>query len=158
MENAELQALMENVSQENFGKPFRHQARFNARLRTTGGRYLLRSHDIEMNPSYLTTFGETEFIQIMKHELCHYHLHLENQGYKHRDADFRNLLRQVDAPRFCKPIERETKLHEYSCVQCETKFMRQRKMNESRYRCGKCGGKLAYLGRKVVMQGSFNEK
>ncbi|EUJ19084.1 SprT family protein [Listeria aquatica] len=158
MENAELQALMESVSVEYFGKSFSHQARFNARLRTTGGRYLLRSHDIEMNPKYLSTFGKAEFIQIMKHELCHYHLHLENRGYKHRDADFRNLLREVGAPRFCKPIEMEKNLHGYACKKCGTSFMRQRKMNVSRYRCGRCGGKLVYSGQKKGMQASFNEK
>lgn len=63
-----------------FPKEFRHQAVFNARLRTTGGRYLLKSHNIEMNPKYLENFGLAYFIGIMKHELCHYHLHLEKKA------------------------------------------------------------------------------
>lgn len=33
--------------------------------------------------------------RIIKHELCHYHLHLRGMGYKHRDADFKTLLAQV---------------------------------------------------------------
>ena len=63
---------------------FIHQALFNPRLITTGGRYLLYSHNIEINKKYLDQLGMDELIGIIKHELCHYHLHLEGKGYKHR--------------------------------------------------------------------------
>lgn len=95
MTDQELQALVEAVSAQYFARPFRHQARFNSRLRTTGGRYLLRSHDIEINPRHLEQHGEEELIGIVKHELCHYHLHLEKKGYQHKDRDFQELLKQV---------------------------------------------------------------
>ena len=45
-----------------------------------------------------------ELIRIIKHELCHYHLHLEGKGYKHRDQDFKELLQKVGASRFCSPL------------------------------------------------------
>ena len=45
-----------------------------------------------------------ELIGIIKHELCHYHLHIEGKGYQHRDRDFKQLLQKVDAPRFCSPL------------------------------------------------------
>jgi predicted SprT family Zn-dependent metalloprotease len=41
----QLQRMVENLSEEKFGRTFRHCAYFNKRLRTTGGRYLLKSHD-----------------------------------------------------------------------------------------------------------------
>ncbi len=41
MDNIELQKLTEDISKTYFKKPFRHQALFNDRLKTTGGRYLL---------------------------------------------------------------------------------------------------------------------
>ncbi len=145
MEQAELQKWMEETSLHYFGKRFKHQARFNTRLRTTGGRYLLRSHDIEMNPKYLSHYGSDYFLGIMKHELCHYHLHLEGKGYMHRDAEFRALLKEVDAPRFCKAIEPEAPKHAYVCEQCGQDFFRKRKFNVNRYACGKCGGKLRYI-------------
>lgn len=50
MNNDKLQRMVENLSEEKFGRTFRHCAYFNKRLRTTGGRYLLKSHDIEINP------------------------------------------------------------------------------------------------------------
>lgn len=107
MDNKELQKLTEDISETYFKKPFRHQALFNDRLKTTGGRYLLTSHNIELNRKYLIEHGREELIGIIKHELCHYHLHLEGKGYKHRDRDFRMLLQQVNAPRFCTPLKKK---------------------------------------------------
>lgn len=108
MDNKELQKLTEDISETYFKKPFRHQALFNDRLKTTGGRYLLTSHNIELNRKYLIEHGREELIGIIKHELCHYHLHLEGKGYKHRDRDFRMLLQQVNAPRFCTPLKKKS--------------------------------------------------
>lgn len=150
MTEQELQRHMENVSLQFFQKRFRHQAHFNSRLRTTGGRYLLKSHVIEMNPRYLENFGLEYFIGIMKHELCHYHLHLEGKGYQHRDADFRELLAKVDAPRFCQAIPTTQKMHCYVCLSCQTEFLRKRRFDVKKYRCGRCNGRLAYMEEKIV--------
>ena len=150
MNQATLQEFVEKISREIFGKEFRHQASFNARLRTTGGRYLLTSHNIEINPKYFEERGESELVGIIKHELCHYHLHIEGKGYKHRDKDFRELLNQVKAPRFCQPLEsvkkrRLTTQHYYQCVECEQKYVRKRRIDTNRYVCGKCSGKLSLI-------------
>lgn len=53
MTNQELQNLVERWSQESFGRPFLHQAVFNRRLKTTGGRYHLGDHHIDINPLML---------------------------------------------------------------------------------------------------------
>lgn len=100
MNNNELQRLTENLAIKYFGVPFKHKAYFNQRLRTTGGRYLLKSHNIEINPKQLKHFGEDAIVQIVKHELCHYFLHLAGKGYQHRDTDFKDLSAKVGAPRF----------------------------------------------------------
>lgn len=148
MEDYQLQELVENLSIKFFQKPFRYQALFNNRLRTTGGRYLLKSHNIEINRQYLEQLGEKELIGIIKHELCHYHLHIEGKGYQHRDADFRELLKKVDAPRFCsslpdRPVrKRSNKILVYKCSKCEQLYQRKRTINVTRYVCGKCRGKL----------------
>ena len=34
-----------------------------------------------------------ELIGIIKHELCHYHLHLEGKGYQHRDRILSNCYK-----------------------------------------------------------------
>lgn len=148
MEQRELQLLVEKISVESFGKPFKHQASFNPRLRSTGGRYLLGTHNIEINKKYLDQLGENELIGIIKHELCHYHLHLEKKGYQHRDPEFKALLKRTGAPRFCNQLpERKAKrtakkLLIYQCTKCRLTYQRKKSINTSRYVCGKCRGKL----------------
>lgn len=150
MTDQELQRLVETVSVANFGKPFRHSARFNSRLQTTGGRYLLRSHDIEINPRQLQMHGVAELIGIIKHELCHYHLHLAGKGFRHKDADFKNLLQQVGGSRYCKETgvrRRVATRYVYKCVACETEYLRKRKIDTRRYCCGTCRGRLKLISR-----------
>lgn len=148
MTNQELTELIKEISIVVFHKPFKHQGIFNSRLRTTGGRYLLRSHNIEINPKSYGEFGYAELEGIIKHELCHYHLHLEGRGYKHRDADFRQLLTATGSPRFCSTVgnsspAKRTKRYVYECISCNTNYIRKIRMNVERYRCGKCSGKLS---------------
>ncbi|MGE7272797.1 SprT family protein [Brevibacillus panacihumi] len=146
MTDQELQKLVEEISSRFFGVAFRHQARFNGRLSTTGGRYLLRSHDIEINPRHLQEHGEEELVGIIKHELCHYHLHLAKRGYRHADRDFQLLLQQVGGSRYCQQVGNgRTQLpyrYELLCQSCGMSYKRKRKMNPNRYRCGRCSGKL----------------
>lgn len=144
MENNELQELVTNISLESFKKPFKHNATFNKRLKTTGGRYILSSHNIEINPQQLEYYGVEALKDIIKHELCHYHLHIEGKGYQHRDKDFRALSKEVGAPRFCKPVKsyNERANYLYKCSSCNLEFRRIRKVNTVKYRCGRCGGKL----------------
>ncbi|MEC1262108.1 SprT family protein [Bacillus swezeyi] len=151
MDDQQLQQLTEEISLTYFKKPFRHRAYFNSRLKTTGGRYLLHSHDIELNKKYLAEHGQKELEGIIKHELCHYHLHLEGKGYKHRDRDFRMLLNEVGAPRFCTPLsakKQTRKTRTYQCGSCGQIFLRKRAMDTNRYVCGKCGGKIKEMTKK----------
>ncbi|MBM4765483.1 SprT family protein [Bacillus sp. B15-48] len=159
MNNQELQTLVEQISINEFGKSFRHHAYFNSRLRTTGGRYLLQSHDIEINKKYFEQLGMNELIGIIKHELCHYHLHLEGKGYKHRDRDFRELLSKVNAPRFCtvlpenKKKKQSRKILVYHCTSCHLNYHRKRSIDLTRFVCGKCRGRL-----KLVKKMDGNEE
>ncbi|MBS4219429.1 SprT family protein [Bacillus sp. FJAT-49711] len=155
MTNEELQSLTEEISARFFRKPFKHSAFFNPRLRTTGGRYMLSSHNIEINRHYYDEHGFDELVGIVKHELCHYHLHIEGKGYKHGDKDFRALMQQVGAPRHCSPLsqgeKRQTSLktYFYKCMSCGQGYRRQRRVNTNRYVCGKCSGKLEEVMKKA---------
>lgn len=144
MNNQALQQLTEQIAIKDFGVPFKHRIYFNRRLRTTGGRYMLRSHDIEINPKQYEHFGEEALIQIIKHELCHYFLHLSGRGHQHKDRDFKLLAKKVGAPRFCQPTESYASRanYEYQCRSCKTSFIRIRKVDVTKMRCGRCGGRL----------------
>ncbi|WP_066390560.1 SprT family protein [Neobacillus mesonae] len=159
MNDLELQALVENISSEIFGQPFKHKATFNSRLRTTGGRYLLGTHNIEINKKYLEQLGKEELIGIIKHELCHYHLHLEGKGHQQRDTDFKLLLKKVGAPRFCNQLPEEAKKTKrpakkilfYQCTNCRLTYQRKRIIDTSKYVCGKCRGRLKKI-KEVVLR------
>lgn len=148
MSNEELQMWIEQISLDSFGVPFRHKASFNSRLTTTGGRYFVKSHNIEINPQQLAMFGREETEKIIKHELCHYHLHLAKRGYMHRDADFKQLLAQVGGSRYCQTLPgakaRRTLPYRYKlvCMACGMEYPRKRRPDPKRYRCGKCSGRL----------------
>ncbi|WP_107839623.1 SprT family protein [Metasolibacillus meyeri] len=152
MDDLQLQQLVEQLSEQRFQLPFKHKAYFNSRLRTTGGRYMLKSHNIEVNKRYYEHFGVEELNGIILHELCHYHLHLQGKGYKHRDQDFRMLLKKVGAPRFCSTIEKEEKgksrLYNYHCIDCGQSYRRKRKVNVKSYCCSKCRGAIYLIENK----------
>ena len=156
MTNAELQQLVERISIQSFHKPFQHKAYFNPRLRTTGGRYMLRSHDIDINRRYLDEHGMEELIGIIKHELCHYHLHIEGKGYKHGDHDFKSLLKHVGGSRHCSSlpsVNRRSRVLYYVCSQCGLNFERKRKINTTKYVCGRYKGKLRLVKEVVIEKG-----
>lgn len=146
MRPEELQKLVETLSQKWFGRPFTHQTRFNSRLRTTGGRYLLSSHDIELNPKQLDYYGYEAMVNIIKHELCHYHLHLAGKGYRHRDREFKALLSKVGGSRHCQTIpgtQNQNRIHHrYRCRSCGEVYNRKRRIDTRRFLCGKCQGRL----------------
>ena len=126
-------------------KPFRHQASFNRRLCTTGGRYHLNSHNLDFNPLVLEMHGLEELEKVVKHELCHYHLHIEGRGYQHRDTDFRNLLKESGGSRFVKDLrnpEITNPKWTYFCGNCGQLYFRKRRIDTQKYVCGKCRGKL----------------
>ena len=49
MRQEELQKLTEQISRDYFHRPFLHMVKINHRMRTTGGRYHLDDHHIEIN-------------------------------------------------------------------------------------------------------------
>ena len=152
MNPQELQQLVEEISLANFGAPFKHKASFNTRLRTTGGRYHLQNHNLDFNQKILVAFGMDEFIGVVKHELCHYHLHLAGKGFQHRDADFKKLLNQVGGSRYVKSLAKpkvKQAYWVYECAKCQQMYHRKRRMNTRKYCCGVCKGKLVMHDERV---------
>ena len=143
MNEHELQQLTQEISRNSFHREFTHKITYNKRLRSSGGRYLLKTGNIEMNPLVEQELGLEALIGVIKHELCHYHLHQTGGGYRHRDADFKRLLHQVGGSRFVERMKEPNFI--YECVDCHHRYPRMRKMNTNRYVCGKCRGKLILL-------------
>ncbi|CDQ21490.1 SprT-like protein [Halobacillus karajensis] len=140
----ELQDWTDKLSKKYFDKPFMHEVYFNSRLRTTGGRYIPSKKVIEINPKYVVELDGAELEGIIKHELCHYHLHIEGKGFSHRDPEFKALLKKTGSPRHCSPLpsQQRERLHHYVCAKCGQSYKRKRRVDTKRYRCGKCKGSL----------------
>ncbi|BCA85959.1 protein SprT [Enterococcus saigonensis] len=150
MTEIQLQRLVEEISIQFFNRPFQHRAVFNSRLKTTGGRYHLTDHHLDFNPTLFAEISAREQVGIIKHELCHYHLHLLKKGYRHQDRDFKILLAQVGGSRYAPglPQEKNSQVRRqvtYRCSGCGQIFKRQRKINTQRFVCGQCGQKLEFL-------------
>ena len=143
MNEHELQQLTTEISRTSFHREFTHKITYNRRLRSSGGRYLLKTGNIEINPLVEQELGLEALIGVIKHELCHYHLHQTGGGYRHRDADFKRLLHQVGGSRFVERMKEPNYL--YECTACHHRYPRMRKMNTKCYVCGKCRGKLILL-------------
>lgn len=143
MNEHELQQLTMEISRTSFHREFTHKITYNKRLRSSGGRYLLKTGNIEINPLVEQELGLEALVGVIKHELCHYHLHQTGGGYRHRDADFKRLLHQVGGSRFVERMNEPNFL--YECTACHHRYPRMRKMNTNRYVCGKCRGKLILL-------------
>ena len=143
MNEHELQQLTQEISLSSFHREFTHKITYNRRLRSSGGRYLLKTGNIEINPLVEQELGLEALIGVIKHELCHYHLHQTGGGYRHRDADFKRLLHQVGGSRFVERMKEPNFI--YECTACHHRYPRMRKMNTNRYVCGKCRGKLILL-------------
>lgn len=143
MTDLELTQYIQRISLKYFQRPFQHQANFNRRLKTTGGRYHLNDHHIDINPRFAEDSDKSVLLGIVKHELCHYHLHLAGGGYRHRDRDFKQWLAAVGGSRYA-PAPVSHAIH-YQCQQCGQEYSRQRHLNTQRYVCGKCGRRLQLL-------------
>ncbi|KRL04898.1 SprT family protein [Liquorilactobacillus oeni] len=158
MTDEQLQRLVEKTSLQFFYRKFTHAAIFNKRLKTTGGRYLLKTHNIEINPQMADKYGQDILIGIIKHELCHYHLHLQHLGYQHRTRCFKELLLQVGGLRYAPAQDTCRLKYTYRCCDCGQQYFRRRRINTTRFVCGRCRGKLAlYLKREPKVLASKTE-
>lgn len=139
----DLTKYVELVSREDFGKEFRHVAIWNRRLRSTGGRFFPQDGHLDFNPKHLEEFGLAVFRQIVRHELCHYHLYFEKKGYRHGDRDFQELLQAVDGLRYAPRLQTKNQsMREYRCQSCGQLYQRKQRIDLKKYRCGRCRGHL----------------
>lgn len=92
----------------------------------------------------LDEFDVDNLRQVVLHELCHYHLHLNGQDYHHRSHAFKVLLQQVGGKRYApttsaRRISSANRLI-YQCTKCQAIISRKQHFNTVRYVCARCGG------------------
>lgn len=144
LDDKELHQLVNDISVLFFDKTYPDTVKYNYRLRTTGGRYIPTKRLIEINPKYCNEMDYEEVEGIIKHELCHYHLHIEGKRYNHGAPEFKKLLKKTGSPRHCQPLPsfKQKGKYTYRCKNCSQVYKRIRRIDVKRYRCGKCRGML----------------
>ena len=105
---------------------------------------------LDFNPTVFLKYGQEELEKVIKHELCHYHLHLAGKGYQHKDKDFKELLAKTGGARYAPPLVERKKavFHQYQCQSCGEVILRKRRIDTTRYVCGKCHGRLSWQAKK----------
>lgn len=137
--------LTNELSKTYFQKPFKHTIKYNNRLRTTGGRYIPTLKTIEINPKYVLEMTQEHLIGIIKHELCHYHLHIEGKNFRDNDTDFITLINKIGAPKYCQPLPSSMKRYIYMCKKCKLEYKRKRRVNVKKYKCGRCLEEITFI-------------
>ncbi|AEV94642.1 SprT family protein [Pediococcus claussenii] len=148
MTDQELQVLTEEIAHSSFHHEFKHQIFFNRRLKTTGGRYHLKDHHIDINPLMLEQHDMETLIGVIKHELVHYFLHLSGEKPAHNNPHFKQLLVQTGGLRYAPDSKKRRKNQlklTYQCQKCGQIYIRHRHINTEKYRCGKCHGRLTLI-------------
>lgn len=147
MQPKDLLLLARQLSLIHFAKPFLGQIRWNARLRTSAGRFVHSASCIELNPHYMAYYGEQELVDTIKHELIHYHHPRAGHGpIFHREAD------RIACRRHCQPLPGQIYYYVYMCQDCQQRYRRRKRVNLYKYRCGRCRGHLQLTGREAIHQ------
>ncbi len=100
-----LTDYVKTVSIEDFGWKFKHQALWNKRLRTTGGRFFPRMAMI-LIPNSMRNMALKPF-ENCPYELCHYHLIFQGKGYSIL-IEISSLLAKVDGLRYAPKMQKRS--------------------------------------------------
>lgn len=139
--NQALQALTEVISEKCFNRPFNHVVYFNARLRSTGGRYHIANHNIDINPKMFTEHDLNTLIGVIKHELCHYHLDMNGMNDGH-GKNFKTLLKSVGGSRYAPAPKRKYE-NQYFCLNCGVGYvLKGTGYDSGKHKCPDCHRRL----------------
>lgn len=143
MNDAELLRLVQEMSLNRFGLPYRGEVRLNGRFTRLGGRCTVRKGMacIEISRRHLELHGEPFLRETVLHELCHYHLFARGVRHNHRTPEFRDLLAKVGASMHCAPLDTPPRRYErkyaYHCPTCGRIFRRVKPLAKPSS-CGHC--------------------
>ena len=153
MTNQELQRLVEHISLESLVS-FSSSSLVQCQAADTGGRYQLKDHSIEINPKMLTDYGEATLVGIIKHELCHYHLHLAGNLDNTAHGRFENCCNRsvVAVCTGTKIVQPNHAAGNCMCQHCGQKYYRARRIDVSKMVCGRCHGRLVWQKTVVAVQ------
>jgi SprT-like protein len=141
-----------------YGIELKIPIKVNGRLKTTLGRFIRKagkSTAIELSADLVRFHDRKVVIDVLKHELVHYACFELGKPFKDGEEYFE---RELEKHGVCKTRTYAYKgsMHVYRCLSCNNVSYRHRKyatdnkgILKSRI-CGRCRGKLRYVGMQVI--------
>ncbi|WP_202079711.1 SprT-like domain-containing protein [Caldalkalibacillus salinus] len=155
---AKLQSLADKLSQHFWEKPCSVPVTWNGRLQKSMGRFLFTAHGKKKTPirielsKHAAHFITREiFIAVLLHELCHYHLFIQNKPYEDHHPVFEKELRRVGAIS-TNSVQIPQKGFDLYCSQCQGKLGTRKRFNTQKYLSGCCKAKVI---KEDTLIGSF---
>ena len=146
MTDEQLQRWVEYISLRDFGRPFEHRATFNRRLRATGGRYFLKTHHIEISSAHYQAYGKEES-EWKKSSNTNFVITICTgrgggfvTGFRISSIASKNRRKPLLPSAHPHRTPSEPIRYLLRCRQCEAVYYRKRKVDTSRYVCGRCRG------------------
>lgn len=133
------QRALLTIGEETVAKQF--SISWNPRMRSTAGRALLKTYNVEINPKLLE-FGENEVYNTILHELAHL-LAWYRTRHRGHGAEWRAACVDLGIPNekvthnLPLPKRQQKRKWRYVCPACETSFDRVRKAR-AHSACAKC--------------------
>ncbi len=153
-----LQTLANKLSQHFWQVDLQIPVVWNGRLTRAMGRFLFHQKGKKREPlkiemsKYAAQFIDREiFIAVLLHEMCHYHLFIQNQPFQDHHPVFEQELRRVGAIS-TNTVKLPTKAYRLTCTKCKGGLGMMKRINPDRYRSGCCQSPIA---REEVLMGSF---
>ncbi|WP_164985012.1 SprT-like domain-containing protein [Ammoniphilus sp. CFH 90114] len=153
-----LQALADKLSQHFWQDKLQIPVVWNGRLTRAMGRFVFRQQGKKREPlkiemsKYAAQFVDREiFIAVLLHEMCHYHLFIQNKPYQDHHPVFEQELRRVGAIS-TNTVKLPTKVYKLTCQHCKKSLGMMKRFNPDRYRSGCC---QAPIQREEDWMGSF---
>lgn len=154
--NKKYYTVANNFLKENFDLKLNIPIQLNGRLKRALGTYYQKYDNNELIPSSINLsknlfeyHDESTIIDVLKHELIHYALHVKGLPYDDNDYEFINTCNRLGVS-LTNTIKYKGKIHVFSC-KCEGKeFLEKRKFKNGTYRCKKCKGDLNFKETRII--------
>jgi len=154
----QLKKYADKFLMENYGMTLTVPLKLNGRLSKTLGWFSYTTKggkplSVELNKQFVLNNESQLILDVLKHELVHYALFMQGKPHSDGDSYFENELKRkgiVSQDTINKKYKIASVKNIYKCLKCDTNHTRARRITAlSRYSCT-CGGKLEYLGKRVV--------
>jgi SprT-like protein len=155
----QLKKYAEKFLDDNYGLELVVPLELNGRLKRACGRFVSYANPrkpkvVEMSKSFIENNEPKLVLDVLRHELVHYALFMQNKPNSDGHPVFENELKRLGivSQKTIDKYEIASELQIYQCKECnhEFKLTKRLKNNGINHKC-KCGGKLLDRGKRLIV-------